>query len=487
MPPQRRRLVLAACMAASFMAAVEATIVATAMPTIVADLGGFALFGWVFSAYLLTQAVTIPIYGRLADLFGRKRVFYVGAAIFLLGSTLSGFAPSMLALVIFRTLQGTGAGAIIPVTQTIIGDIYAPAERAKMQGWISSVWGISAVAGPVLGAFIVSHLGWPLIFWVNLPVGAIAVAMLAVFLREHPQTRRREIDFIGTGLLVLGATALMLALLQADSLGWWVAPLLVLALLSLVALVWQEKRAPEPLLPPALWRNPTIVTGNLGGLAIGAVMMGVSAFLPTYVQGVLGRSTLDAGIVIAAMSLAWPIASTTAGRLMLVTSYRTTALIGAAALLLGSLVLLTLTPVRGVLVAGVGAALIGTGLGMCSTTFLVSVQNAAGWSMRGIATSSTVFMRQFGAALGTAVLGAVLNIGLATRLRGADAPMQTLMDPQRRAALPADQAQHLAVSVAACLHDVYGVTVAIAVVALLVAWLTPSGLRPGHVAEPAGE
>ena len=211
----RRRLVLAAALMATFMPAVESTIVATAMPTIVADLRGFALFSWVFAAPLLTMAVTIPLYGRLADIYGRKRVFFVGTGIFLVGTTLCGFARSMVLLVLFRALQGIGSGAIQPIAATIVGDIYSPAERARVQGAISSVFGVAAIIGPALGAFLVQHVHWSVVFWVNLPVGAVSITMFALFLHEGVERREHRIDYLGGALLVLGIGALMLALVQA--------------------------------------------------------------------------------------------------------------------------------------------------------------------------------------------------------------------------------------------------------------------------------
>src|ERR1700712_1563954 len=205
--PVRRGLVLAACLMATFMAAVESTIVATAMPTIVAELGGFSLFSWIFAVYLLTQAVSIPVYGRLADIYGRKKVFYAGAGLFLVGSTLCGFAPSMVWLILFRALQGFGAGGVQPIAMTICGDIYTPSERAKVQGLISSVFGVAAVGGPAIGAFLVEHVAWQVVFWVNLPVGAAAIAMISVFLNEDVQTRRHRIDYLGSPLLAVGVGA----------------------------------------------------------------------------------------------------------------------------------------------------------------------------------------------------------------------------------------------------------------------------------------
>src|SRR6478672_7420236 len=217
----RRHLILAACMMATFMAAVENTIVGTAMPTIVAALGDFHLFSWVFVVYLLFQAVSIPIYGRLSDLYGRKRVFFAGATIFLTGSTLCGFAQDMFMLIAFRALQGMGAGALQPLAYAIVGDIYTPAERAKVQGLLSSVFGVSAVVGPTLGAFLIDHASWSVVFWINLPIGLLAMAMLAAFLREQPHHKPPPIDYVASLLLTIGAGGLMLAMIQAAQLPIW--------------------------------------------------------------------------------------------------------------------------------------------------------------------------------------------------------------------------------------------------------------------------
>ncbi len=480
-PAARRPLVLAACIFAMFMAAVEATIVATAMPTIVADLGGFALFSWVFAAYLLAQAVTIPIYGRLADLYGRRRVFFLGAALFLVGSTLCGLAPSMLLLVAFRALQGLGAGAIVPVAQTIVGDLYSPAERPKIQGYLSGVWGFSAIAGPLLGACIVERLSWSLIVWVNLPIGAAAIGMLAAFLPEERMRRPHRIDFAGAALMVLGIGTLMFGLLNATRLGWWLLLLLGFSALMFALLLAQERRASEPLLPLGLWRDPIILASNIGGLAIGGAMMGTSAFLPTYVQAVLGRDAFAAGVVLAVMSITWPIASATAGRVMLATSYRTTAVTGGIFLVLGSAMLALVG--RGLTAAVVAAALIGAGMGMCNITFTVSVQNAAVHSLRGIATASTVFMRMLGSSLGTALLGAVLNLGLTPSTAAIGDPVQALMDEGRRAQLSPAALAGLVASVAQALHHVFWAGAVISLAAFAAAWLMPGELRPGHAAE----
>jgi EmrB/QacA subfamily drug resistance transporter len=475
----QRRLVLAASMSAIFMAAVEATIVATAMPTIVAELGGFRLFSWVFASYLLTQAVTIPIYGRLADLYGRKPVFYVGAGVFLLGSTLSGFAPSMMMLVAFRALQGLGAGAILPIATTIVGDIYTPAERARVQGYLSSVWGISSVIGPVLGAFLVQQVSWRVVFWINLPIGAATITLLALFLHQRPEPRQHRIDYLGSALLMVGVGTLMLALVQGQILGAAaVAGLIALAVAVLAALLVHERRAAEPMLPLELWRHRIIAVSNGGGFVIGALMMGVTVFLPTYVQGVLGRSPIVAGFVLTAMSVSWSLASIAAGRLMVHASYRLTAMMGGVALIAGSAVLIALSPPHGPVWAGVGALLVGVGMGFCNTTFLVSVQTSVGFGARGAATSSNIFMRNIGQALGTALFGAVLNFGVFRHLAGGEQVVNRLMDPALRHGLPPSELARLSAAVAGALHHVYMIAGLFAVVAFLLTLWLPKGASP---------
>jgi EmrB/QacA subfamily drug resistance transporter len=245
-----RRLVMAGVMLAIFMVATDSYIVATAMPTIVADLGGFRLFSWAFAAYLLAQAVTIPIYGRLADLYGRKRVFFAGTGIFLVGSLLCGCAWGMVPLVLFRAVQGIGAGAIQPIATTIIGDIYAPVERARMQGYVSSVFGVAAVIGPTLGAFVVEHISWSLVFWVNLPIGAATFVMFGLFLHEQREPRRHRVDYLGSVLLMVGVGAPMLALVQAGTTdGASLATLAIGGAVALTILALHERRAAEPMLP----------------------------------------------------------------------------------------------------------------------------------------------------------------------------------------------------------------------------------------------
>ncbi len=481
----RRGPVLAAMMLAMFMSAVEATIVATAMPTIVAELGGFSLFSWVFAIFLLTQAVTIPVYGKLADMRGRKPVFYVGTTIFLVGSLLCGFAHTMIQLVVLRAVQGVGAGAVQPIATTIVGDIYTPAERARIQGWLSSVWGISSVIGPALGAFFAEKLSWSLVFWINLPIGIASMLMLAAYLHEDVEHHKHQVDYLGSVLLMVSTTLWMLALIQYDELsrhgGYALPALVVLGAVGLVAFFFHERRAAEPLIPLSLWKERVIAVGNSGALITGALMMGITSFLPTYVQGVMARSAMVAGFTLATMSIGWPLASVVAGRLMLRTSYRFTAITGGIALVAGAGLLTLLSPQHGALFAATASFVTGAGMGLTSTVFIVSIQTAVPWKQRGAATSSNMFSRIVGQAVGTALFGAVLNVGISARAGNAalsSGSLDLLMDPIKRRTLAPDRLHELSNAMAGALHNVYVIGGVLAVLTFFVVLALPLQLRP---------
>ncbi|MGA3400669.1 MAG: MFS transporter [Acetobacteraceae bacterium] len=477
-PLPRRKLILAACMAASFMAAVEATIIATAMPSIASSLGGFGLFAWVFSAYMLTQAATIPVYGRLADIYGRRKIFFAGALLFLLGSTLCGFAHSMLQLVAFRAIQGLGAGGVQPIANTIVGDIYTPVERARVQGMLSGVFGVSAVIGPSLGAFIVQYGDWPIVFWMNLPIGAAAIGMIALFLPEQVQSRRHHVDYQGSVLLLLAIGMLMLLMQSGGLSGVMRASVAAIVVLAGIALVLHERRVAEPMLPLELWRNRVIVSSSVGSLVTGTLMMGVTAYLPTYVQGNMARGANVSAVILALMSVVWVLGSATAGLCLPRTTYRRIASLGALALIAGAAMLIALTPALGPVWAGVGAVLIGGGMGFCNTTFMVSVQTSVSWGQRGAATSSTMFLRFLGQSLGAAVFGAVLNASLRGRTQQAADALDRLMDPRWRATATAADLAHLIDAATAAMRHAYLLTGTLAVLALLLALTYPPGLGP---------
>jgi EmrB/QacA subfamily drug resistance transporter len=479
--PGRRRMVLAACLIATFMAAVESTIVATIIPTIVGELGGFSLFTWVFTVYLLTQAVTIPVYGRLADLYGRKPVFFAGTVVFLTGTLLCGSAWNMVSLVCFRALQGCGAGAIQPIAATILGDIYTPAERGRIQGLVSSVFGVSAVIGPSLGAFLVAHMSWRVVFWVNLPIGIGSIVMIALFLQEEVRHRQHRIDWAGSLLLLVTFSALMLAVVQGGGLSATALTVLtVTGVVALIALVVHERSTQEPMLPLELWRNRVIVVGSLGNFTSGAMMMGVAAFLPTYIQGAMGRGAIVGGLVLGAMSVSWALASILAGRIMLRTSYRRVACAGGVALSVGCAMLVMLDPADGPLWAAAGSLVIGIGMGFCSTVFIVAIQASVPWGQRGAATSSSMFMRFVGQSTGAAGCGAVLN---ATMLRldpGAAHAVERLLDRPVRLAMGPAELAHLTAIMARSLQNAYLLATGFAVLTLLIASRLPARLSPAH-------
>ncbi len=478
-PTDRRPLVLLAVMLAMFMAAVEATIVATAMPSIVASLGGFQLFSWVFAIYLLTQAASAPIYGKLADVFGRKPALYAGTALFLAGSTLAGLAPSMLWLVVFRALQGLGAGSIQPVATTIVGDIYGPEERARVQGYLAAAWGTAAVIGPALGAFFVEHVSWSFVFWINLPVGAAALILLAVFFDEEKPLERHDVDYLGAALLMAGTTALMLALIQGVSLPPLLVAALVLAAGGLLAFFFRvERRVLEPIMPLALWRQRVIATGNLGQLFTGAVMIGAASFVPTYVQGVIGGTPAAAGLAVASMSISWPLASALGGRLMVARSFRLTAVLGSLTLVLGSSVLAMLTPERSAAFATAGVFLVGFGMGFTNSTYVVAVQTSVGWHERGAATSGNIFMRMAGQAMGAAVFGAMLNYGVGRRAGIDTAIVDRMLEPASRSAIDPATLGRVVQAMAAALHGVFLVAALLSLIALAVALGLPGRLNP---------
>jgi EmrB/QacA subfamily drug resistance transporter len=482
----RRRLVTTACLMAQFMAAVEGTIVATAMPSIVGELGGFELFSWAFASYLLAQAVTTPIYGRLADLYGRKRIFLAGATLFLISTAACGLAWGMVPLIVFRAFQGMGAGAVQPIAWTIIGDLYTGSERAKMQGWLSSVWSASAIGGPLLGGFIVEHLHWSLIFWINLPVGLATMAVLGAYLHETITKRPHEVDYLGALLMMVSVGALMLVVVQGESFSWpTIAVLGAVGALAITLLVRHERRVGEPIVPYRLWRNRIIAIGNFGSLIIGAMMMGSSGYLPTYIQGAMGRSPTIAGLSIAASSVSWTLATIVAGRLMVRTSYRVTGMLGGFVVIGGFAMLVAMVPSDGPLWAAGAAAVAGCGMGFSNTTFLVSIQTAVGWADRGAVTAGNMFMRTIGQSVGAGLYGAILNHGIAVHVpEGGDA-VNRLLEPGMRETLAPEVIVRLSAAIANSLQDVYVLGAVMACGILALTSRIPAGVNPVHPTIPA--
>ncbi|HWP44702.1 MAG TPA: MDR family MFS transporter, partial [Blastocatellia bacterium] len=417
---KRRWVVTAGVMLGMFLAALEATVVGTAMPTVIASLGGLDRYSWVFSAYLLTATVTVPVWGRLSDLYGRRPLYLVGVALFLLGSALSGASQTITQLIIFRAIQGLGAGALIPLSMTINGDIYTLSERARMQGLFSGVWGIASILGPLAGGFITDQLSWRWVFYINIPFGLAAAVVVGVALVEPKNTERPIIDYAGALWLTLAITLLLVALVESGDLSVWTSPLMiapVAGFLVFTALfIRAERRASEPIVPFSLFRNRVVSIGSITGFLIGAAMFGAISFLPLYVQGTLGGTATDAGKVLTPFLLGWVLLAIIGGRLMLRVGYRPTVLAGLAILTV-SFVILSLfneaTP-RWMLLADVG--LMGAGMGLVMLALLITMQNSVRRNQLGIVTSLNQFARSIGQTVGVAVMGAVMTISVSSHI-----------------------------------------------------------------------
>ncbi|MGZ5803424.1 MAG: MFS transporter [Xanthobacteraceae bacterium] len=467
-------------MCSAFMVAIEVTIVGTAMPTIVGQLGDFNLFTWVFAAYILTSAVTAPIYGRLADLYGRKHLYYVGAGMFLFGSLMCGFAGNMLWLIGFRALQGLGAGALQPLTITILSDLYTGKDRASVLAWQSSVWGIAAIIGPVIGAFVVAYVNWAYVFWINLPVGAVTLIVLTFAFDEHLERREHEIDYLGSALLMLGAGALLMAAIQAQDLPRnLLIAFVAFGVIALAALYFHELRAKEPIVPFTLWRIRTVTVSNLGALCIGVVLSCTTLFLTTFVQGALGYSAIYAGGVYAGQSLAWSVGSVAAARIMNYTNFVTTAATGALLLMAGCIALASMDQTAGIVWVSSGACLVGLGMGLCNTTFVLACQSEVGWGDRGGVVSANIFLRTIGMAIGAGIGGALVNFWLARLTPGALDAVRQLLDPLARAALIPGTLAEVSGAIAFALRFVYVAGIVFAGGALICAFSLPRTLRQG--------
>lgn len=409
--------VLGALMLSTGLIAIDATILATAVPSIVRELGSYQEFPWLFSVYLLAQAVSVPIYSRFADAVGRKPIILLGIAMFLLGSVLCGSAWDMTALIVFRVVQGLGAGAVAPMSMTIVGDIYTVAERAKVQGYIASVWAISSVVGPALGGIFAQFDAWRWIFFVNVPLCLIAGWMLVRHYHERKQSHRHRIDYAGAVLLTIGLTGVILGLLEGGNAWAWVSVPSALCfgvgVLALAVFGVVERRATEPIVDLRLASRRLILTTTLVSLGVGALMIGVTSFAPTYLEGSLGIAPLLSGLAVAALTLGWPIAAANVGRLYLRIGFRRTALIGMSITTVAAIALAAASPWPNPWVTAAIAFLLGFGLGWTAAPTLIAAQASVDWGERGAVTGMNAFARSAGSAVGVAVFGAISNAVIA--------------------------------------------------------------------------
>jgi EmrB/QacA subfamily drug resistance transporter len=477
-----------------FLGAMESTAVATAMPTVIASLGGLAIYSWVFSGYILAATISMPLWGRLADLFGRRIVYLAGLGIFLLGSVLSGLASSMAVLIVCRTLQGLGGGALIPLGMTIIADLYGLEQRARMQGYFSATWGLASIVGPLIGGFLTDHLSWRWVFFVNVPFGLLAGAVLGAALAGLDGPRRRvRVDLRGALVLTAGMGGLLAGLVEGGRAGRLGAGHLALAVVSVGLLIefarW-ERRAPEPLLPLRLFANRMFRAAAVSGFLAGMAMFGTISFIPLVVQGVLGGTATQAGSALTPFVLGWVSFSVLSARLLLRIGYRWPVVGGmvclAVAFLLMSHMGLGTTraaTARNMLLAGMG-------MGLIMVPLLIAVQNAVPRTDLGAATSATTFFRSMGGAVGVAVMGAVLSAELGRQLTavrgGVEGAVRTqletliahpdaLIEPTLRSGLPPAVLAAFSQGLANALHAVFLVGFGIASLALLSAFLVPAG------------
>jgi len=490
-----RGAVIFGVMLGLFLGAMESTAVATAMPTVIASLGGLAIYSWVFSGYILAATISMPLWGKAADLYGRRAAYLTGLGIFLAGSVLSGLATSMAALIAFRTLQGLGGGALIPLGYTIIADLYGLERRAKMQGYFSSMWGIASIVGPLIGGFLTDRLSWRWVFYVNVPFGLLAAVVLGWALAGLDRPRERVVvDLRGAALLTAGMATLLVGLVEGGRSGTgldaahWALLAVALGLLAAFA-VW-ERHAPEPLLPLRLFANRMFRAAAVSGFLAGMAMFGTISFIPLFVQGVLGGTATEAGTALTPFVLGWVAFSVISARLLLRIGYRWPVVGGMVCLALAFLLMSHMGLGTSRSITGRNMLLAGMGMGLIMVPLLIAVQNSVPKRDLGAATSATTFFRSIGGAVGVAVMGAVLSHELAGRLlrlggvtdgvsraqlEALIAHPDVVVHPATRLTLPPAVLAAFSQALADALHAVFLVGFGIACLALASAFLVPAG------------
>lgn len=488
------------------LSALDGTIVTTVLPTIVGVLDGLPLYSLVVSAFLLTATTTVPLFGKLSDMYGRKPVFMFGAAAFIVGSALCGLAWDMYSLIGFRAIQGLGAGSIVPVSLTIIGDVFEVEDRARIQGVFGSVWGVSSVAGPLVGGTIVQYFDWRWVFFINVPVGILAALLVFLYLREPRVHNSSRVDVAGAVTLTLGIGLLLVGLPQlvrggkdASSTGLL---LLLGAAVLLAAFAFFERRAPAPILSFGLLRRPVIAVPCLAGVLAGGVLIGYASFVPLLVQGAWGGTPTEAGLVVAPLSIGWPLASALSGRLINRFGYYPPVVAGMSLILLGTLMLTSVRLVDAIplkaAITLVASAVTGLGFGSSTTTMLIALQVSAPWSERGVSTAAAQFFRNMGQAVGATLLGVALTLFLTPMLAtqrvqslvhdlppslnkaGADptlGPINALFDLANRPKLPAPTRDALSDALSNSLWWVFAGMLLLAALGAIVATRFPRVVR----------
>jgi len=480
----KKRNVVIAIMVAMFLGAVEGTVVTTAVPTIVKDLSGVGLLSWIFSAYFLTSAISTPIYGKLADLYGRKRTLSVGIAIFLVGSALCGLSQTMYQLIVFRVLQGMGAGAIFTVTYTIVGDIFTLEERAKVQGWLSGVWGVASVIGPFIGGFLIDWLSWHWVFFINIPFGILSIMLFQMNYDETIEKKRVQIDYSGTLLLSLALLALLTGfLLGGQGKGWEGGTLklsmglFALAIILLAGFYFVEKKAAEPVIPFSILTKTSTVVNVISFLA-SAVLIGADVYLPVYIQSVLGYSATISGLSMSPMSISWMLASVVLAKA--IPKYGEQAVIGlsTAILLLSSLLLSTLDIRSPLFLVIIYNFIMGVGFGGAFTTMIIVIQAAVGYEQRGAATALNSLVRTLGNTIGVSIFGMIFNLNIIGYFSNLGVKGIDPNNLYNQVGVISGVSLHtIQSSLISAIHVVFMSLIVIAVLCLLLSFLLPSNLK----------
>jgi EmrB/QacA subfamily drug resistance transporter len=484
-------LITAGVMLSLFMASMESTVIATAMPTIVGQLGGLESYSWVFAIYMLTSTTAGPIFGKLSDIYGRRPVYMAAIVMFLVGSLLCGLAQSMPQLIAARAVQGLGAGGLLPLAFIIVGDIFTFEQRAKIQGLFSGVWGVSSVIGPLIGGFLVDQISWHWVFLINIPPGLLAGALVWSAWQDQarPVGPRPAIDYAGAALLSVGVVSLLLGLNNLGSAPSW--GLLALAGVTIAGLVVVEWRAEAPILPVRLLvRDRMFAVACAHGALAGWVLFGSMSYVPLFVQGVLGTSATQAGSTLTPMLLGWVFTSIIGSRLLLRFSYRTLAITGMSGFVIGTFLLSRVRPDMSQLELLAALAIMGFGMGASIPAFLIAVQSSVTRSELGSATATLQFSRTIGGTFGVAVLGALLASSLTAALAaaGLDAqsvPIGALLGQGGAGGVAlADGAR---AALATALAHTFGSTLGVSVLALAVTFLAPRGSAAQLQARRAAE
>jgi MFS family permease len=480
-----RRYIVAALMLVMVLASMEQTVTSTAMPTIIGELHGLEHYSWVASLYLLACTVSMPVYGRLADTLGRKRVILFAISLFAVASMLAASAHSMIQLVLFRGLQGLGAGGIMPVVLTILGDVFTLQERVKIQGLFSGVWGTASLAGPALGAFLVKTLGWRSVFFVNLPLGFLGIVVLAWKYQDRQRPGDHpELDLPGAILLSLGCT-MTLGLASGLGPGGWSWPICVaMGALALACFIWFigiERRSSHPILPPDLLMRRDIGPAILGSGLMGLGFLSLDTYVPLYVQGAQGGGVGAAAGVVTPVMLMWALSGVFAAPLVVKHGFRNAALIGNAFICAGflGLVICALTGAPHYMITGV-LSVTGLGFGFCSMSYLLAAQDAVEYAHRGIVTSSVTFFRTMGGAVGIGVLGGLFNMLIGSKMHALEhqgVSAAAILNPDATHSMPPETVAAVHHMISGGLQWVFVVMLASAVAAAIVGLLMPRGKR----------